>query len=71
MAVGLGFKEEATWRRWRLCRAPVLGVITSKVGHSSGRREARLSWIGWESKSWGTEASMYRVWDWEGSEETS
>ena len=31
MAVGLGFKGEATWRRWMLCRAPGLGVITSRV----------------------------------------
>ena len=71
MVVGLGFKEEAAWRRWRLCRVPVLGVITLRVGHLSERREARLSWMGWESKSWGTEASTCRVWDWEGSEETS
>ena len=34
MVVGLGFKEEAARRRWRLCRVPVLGVITLRVGHS-------------------------------------
>ena len=43
MVVGLGFKGEATWRKWMLCGAPGLGVITSRVGHSSERREARLS----------------------------
>lgn len=36
-------------------QGPVLGVIPWKVGHSSGRREARVSWVGWESKSKSTE----------------
>lgn len=41
-----------------------LPVTTWRGGHPGGRREVGVSWIGWESKSKGTEASTFRVWDW-------
>lgn len=38
-------------------------VITWRGGHSGGRGEVGVSWLGWESKGKGTEASTATVWD--------